>query len=415
MRYIILLFLLSFSLIGGEFKLKYWERGLTFVDYLKKHNIDAKSFYNKVAPDDIKFLSAIVGDAPYFESVKNGKLQETLIPLGDEMQIYLYKDGDGYGFDIVPIDYKTINDTVVVEIESGCYSDLKKAVNNPHLATYLKRAFNGAVDFTKLQKGDIIVIKYSQKSIGGIAWGEPTIEAAYVRHKYQDYFAIKSGDGYKIYVSEPIKDIKKSVKLVKKSSSISFKRPLSKMKITSKFTYKRWHPILHRYRPHLGTDFRGKSGTPIYSIADGRVVYAGWMRGYGKVTKINHGNGYISLYAHQSKINVKNGQRVKAGQIIGAVGSTGRSTGPHLHLGVYKRGRPINPMSVVDKTIKTESFIKKIVINSQNISSKLTNREKSVYNSLKKSTSKTPYIWKDLDKTVNITIKREKKSDSRVK
>jgi len=415
MRFIILFFILTLSIFAGDFKLKYWERGLTFGEYLKKYNIDTKSFYNKVSQDDIKFLSAIVGDAPYFESVKNGKLQETLIPLGDEMQIYVYKEKDGYGFDIVPIKYKLIKDTVVVKIESGCYSDLKKAVNNPHLATYLKRAFNGAVDFTKLQKGDSIVIKYKQKSIGGIAWGEPTIESAFVEHKGKDYFAIKSDDGYKIYSSDEVKESKKSVKLVKKSSSIKFGSPLSSMRISSKFTYKRWHPILHRYRPHLGVDLRGKRGTPIHAIADGKVIYAGWMRGYGKVTKINHGDGYISLYAHQSKINVKVGQKVKRGETIGAVGTTGRSTGPHLHMGVYKRGRPINPMGIVNKTVKTKTVLKKIVINSENISSKLTNREKSVYNSLKQTTSKDPYIWKDVNKTVNITIKREKKSDSRVK
>jgi len=416
MRFIVLFFILTLSIFAGDFKLKYWERGLTFGEYLKKFNIDANSFYNKVSQDDIKFLSAIVGDAPYFESVKDGKLQETLIPLGEEMQIYVYKDKDGYGFDIVPIKYKTIKDTIDVKIENGCYSDLKKAVNNPHLATYLKRAFNGAVDFTKLQKGDSIVIKYSQKSIAGVAWGEPTIEAAYVKHKNRDFFAIKSGDEYKIYSSEPLKESKKSVKLVKKSSSIKFGAPLSSMRVSSKFTYKRWHPILHRYRPHLGVDLRGKSGTPIHAIADGKVVYAGWMRGYGKVTKINHGDGYISLYAHQSRINVKVGQRVKRGEIIGAVGTTGRSTGPHLHMGVYKRGRPLNPMSIVNKRVKTKTVVKKIVINSKNISSKLTNREKSVYNSLKETTSnKNPYIWKDLDKSLNITIKREKKSDSRVK
>jgi len=416
MRLIILFFIVVVSLTGGEFKLKYWERGLTFGGYLNRYQIDATTFYNKVAADDIRFLSAIVGDAPYFESVKSGKLEETLIPLGDEMQIYVYRDKGGYSFDIIPIKYKTVNDTITIKIESGCYSDLKKKVNNPHLATYLKKAFNGAVDFTKLQKGDSIVIKYSQKSIGGIAWGEPIIKAAYVKHKNRDYFAIKSSDGYKIYSSDKIKESKKRVKYVKKSRAIKFVKPLASMRISSKFTYKRWHPILHRYRPHLGTDLRGRRGTPIYSIASGKVIYAGWMRGYGKVTKIDHGNGYVSLYAHQSRINVKVGQRVKAHQKIGAVGTTGRSTGPHLHLGLYKRGRPINPMRYIGRNIKIATVVKKIVVNSENISTKLTKSEKSVYNSLKQTTSKNnPYIWKDLDKNVNITIKREKKSDSRVK
>ena len=424
MRYILILFLFVFALYGSEYKLKYWEDGLTFGGYLNRYKIDATNFYKKIAPDDLRFLSAIVSNSPYFERVENGKLQETLIPLGDEMQIYVYRSGKEYNFDIVPIEYKVVNDTVAIDIQSGCYSDLKKRVNNPHLATYLKKAFKNSLDFTKLQKGDKIVIKYSQKSINGIAWGEPTILAAFVRHKNSDYFAIKSGNRYKIFcngLNSTKKSLKKSVKLVKKSRSITFGQPLSRMSISSKFTYKRWHPILHRYRPHLGVDLRGKIGTPIYAVASGKVVYAGWMRGYGKVVKINHGNGYISLYAHQSRIYTKVGAKVKKGQKIGAIGTTGRSTGPHLHFGIYKKGRPINPMGVVNRAIKRDYIVKKVVINSKNISSKLTKREKSVYNALKDSTSKEPYVWKDFDKPIDITInknniiKSENKSDNRVK
>ena len=420
MRYIIFLFLFVFSLFGGEFKLKHWENGLTFGAYLNKYNIDATTLFKKIAPDDMRFLSSIEGDAPYFENVKDGELQETLIPLGEEMQIYIYKDNNGYSFDIVPIKYKIINDTVTVNIEYGCYNDLKKAVNNPHLATYLKRAFKDAVDFTKLQKGDSIVIKYSQKSIAGIAWGEPTIKAALIRHKGKDYFAVKNKDSYKLYTSGELKsakkETKKEVKIVKKSSSIRFAKPLSNMRITSKFTYKRWHPILHRYRPHLGTDLGARRGTPIYAVASGKVIYAGWMRGYGKVVKIDHGNGYVSLYAHQSKIYVKAGQRVRVNQKIGAVGSTGRSTGPHLHFGMYKRGRPINPMRVINKTIKTGTIVRKVIVSSKNIDSTLTKREKRVYNSLKQITSKkNPFVWKSVDEIIEIKIKKESKSDNGVK
>jgi len=422
MRFIVLFFILAYSLFASEYKLKLWESGLTFVEYLNKFKIDANKFYNKVAPDDIRFLSAIEGGAPYFESVKNGVLQETLIPLGEEMQIYVYKKNNEYNFDIVPIEYKTVNDTVFVKIQTGCYKDLKKAVNNPHIATYLKRAFNGAVDFTKLQKGDSVIIKYSQKAIDGLAWGEPNIEAAYVKHKNADYFAIKGKDGYKVITNDNIaqasKQVQQKVKLIKKSSYIAFTKPLSNIRITSKFTYKRWHPILHRYRPHLGVDFGAKRGTPIYAIASGKVVYAGWMRGYGKVTKISHGGGYISLYAHQSRINVKVGQMVKAHQKIGAIGSTGRSTGPHLHLGVYKNGKPINPMRVVNKIVKTTTtVVKKVVVNLKNISTKLTINEKIVYNSLKKVNyeQNKPHIWRDFDKSVTITIKRDNKDANRIK
>jgi hypothetical protein len=87
-------------------------------------------------------------------------------------------------------------------------------------------------------------------------------------------------------------------------------------------------------------------------VAKGRVVYAGWMRGYGKVVKIDHGGGFVTLYAHQSRIKVRRGSYVKRGQVIGYVGSTGRSTGPHLHFGLYRNGRAVDPLKYLGKRSK---------------------------------------------------------------
>ena len=138
-----------------------------------------------------------------------------------------------------------------------------------------------------------------------------------------------------------------------------FGMPLRKVRITSSFSYRRWHPILRRYRPHHGTDFGARRGTPLLAVNSGKVIFSGRMGGYGKVVKIKHDGGYISLYAHQSRIRVKKGQHVKKGQVIGYVGSTGRSTGPHLHFGLMKNGRWIDPMKVLrKKSIKT-SIMKK--------------------------------------------------------
>jgi murein DD-endopeptidase MepM/ murein hydrolase activator NlpD len=137
------------------------------------------------------------------------------------------------------------------------------------------------------------------------------------------------------------------IKKIKRADK--FGMPLRHVRISSRFTYKRWHPILHRYRPHLGTDFAARRGTPLLAVAPGKVIFAGRKGGYGKVVKIKHSGGYVSLYAHQSRIRAKRGQRVKKGQVIGYVGSTGRSTGPHLHFGLYKNGRAIDPMKVLKK------------------------------------------------------------------
>jgi len=183
------------------------------------------------------------------------------------------------------------------------------------------------------------------------------------------------------------------------------------MRVTSKFTYKRWHPLLHRYRPHLGIDFGAPTGMPIHSIASGKVVYAGWMGGYGRVVKIDHGSGYLSLYAHQSKILVKKGQYVKSWQVIGKVGSSGRSTAHHLHLGVYKRGKPINPNRVLRHIVKVRDGIRRVKKSIKivtNLSKELPNRAKIVYNSIKKLNSHI-FKWKNLDSTINIVITNREK------
>lgn len=121
--------------------------------------------------------------------------------------------------------------------------------------------------------------------------------------------------------------------------------PLPFLRVTSGFTLRRFHPILGKERPHLGVDFGAPIGTPVMSAANGKVVEAGWENGYGNVVKICHGQ-LTTLYAHLSQIKVKKGQSVKQGQVIGLVGSTGLSTGPHLHYGMYKNGVAIDPMSV---------------------------------------------------------------------
>lgn len=115
-------------------------------------------------------------------------------------------------------------------------------------------------------------------------------------------------------------------------------------RVTSSFNPKRFHPISKKVRPHNGTDFGAPTGTPIRSVADGTVVYAGRNGGHGNFVKIVHQSPYKTSYSHLSKISVKKGQKVKQGQVIGKVGSTGASTGPHLHYQVWKNNKFVDAM-----------------------------------------------------------------------
>ncbi|MBE3035267.1 MAG: M23 family metallopeptidase [Actinobacteria bacterium] len=113
--------------------------------------------------------------------------------------------------------------------------------------------------------------------------------------------------------------------------------------IMSPFGY-RIHPILGYRKLHTGIDFGVGYGTPIHASDSGTVIYATWMSGYGNVIIIDHGRGISTLYAHQSSLAVGNGARVSRGQVVGYVGSTGFSTGPHLHFEVRVNGNPVDPM-----------------------------------------------------------------------
>ncbi len=115
--------------------------------------------------------------------------------------------------------------------------------------------------------------------------------------------------------------------------------------ITSYFGY-RYHPILHFTRFHAGLDIGASWGSPIVAAADGRIVAAGWAGGYGREVQIAHGGGVISLYGHMSQIVAQAGSFVRQGQVIGYVGSSGLSTGPHVHFEVRENGTPVNPLGV---------------------------------------------------------------------
>jgi len=115
--------------------------------------------------------------------------------------------------------------------------------------------------------------------------------------------------------------------------------------ITSRYGMRR-HPILRYTRMHAGVDFRGRTGQPVYAVTDGTVVFAGRHGGHGNYIKLNHGGGLQTGYAHLSRFAVSSGQRVRRGQVIGYVGSTGLSTGPHLHYELYRNGKTVDPLSV---------------------------------------------------------------------
>ncbi len=124
--------------------------------------------------------------------------------------------------------------------------------------------------------------------------------------------------------------------------------PLSYRRISSGFTNARFHPILRYYRPHHGIDYAAAYGTPVQSIGEGHVIFAGWDKGLGQAVRVRHAGSYVSIYGHLSRFapGIRSGVSVQQGQYIGRVGSTGLSTGPHLHFGFERAGRLVNFLGI---------------------------------------------------------------------
>ncbi|MDD2888511.1 MAG: peptidoglycan DD-metalloendopeptidase family protein [Aliarcobacter sp.] len=319
-----------------------WPRGETFLTFLDKYKISQKLYFD-LEKEDQELCSEISADGRYYlYTDDDGKLNQVLIPISEDIQLHIYKDSKNeYKFQTLPINYTEFTEVVAIEITESVSHDIAKATGDVTLAALIKSIFTEGVNFRKMQKGDFIALEYSQKAYLGKPLGMPDLKAAMVQIDGTSYFRFKNSKDDKYYDEKGTGFTK----------SYFFQIPISFTRISSEFTNKRWHPVLQRFRAHLGTDFSAPVGRTIFAAADGRIEFSGIKGGYGKTTIINHNNGYKTLYAHQSDWarGIKQGKTVKKGELIGYVGNTGLSSGPHLHLGLYKNGTAIDPLTVINK------------------------------------------------------------------
>ena len=320
-----------------------WPRGESFLTFLDKYKISQKLYFD-LEKEDKELCSEITADRTYYLYTEDdGSLNQVLIPVSEDIQLHVYKDSNNeYKFQTLPINYTEQTQTVAIQITESVSHDIQKATGDVTLAAVLKSLFQDSdVNFRKMQKGDFIALEYSQKAYLGRPLGMPDLKAAMVQIDGTSYFRFKNPKDDKYYDEKGSGFTK----------SFLFQIPLTFKQISSEFTNKRWHPVLKRYRAHLGTDFSAPVGRTIFAAADGRIEFVGIKGGYGKTTIINHNNGYKTLYGHQSDFakDTKQGKVIKKGELIGYVGNTGLSSGPHLHLGLYKNGTAIDPMTVLNK------------------------------------------------------------------
>ena len=225
-------------------------------------------------------------------------------------------------------------------INSSLWNAMKENNLDPMLAIQLSELFAWTIDFFAIQKGDHFTVIYDQDYVKGEKIGIEKIHAAVFNSSGQDFYAIffSQEDGQNFF-DEQGRSIRKEF----------LKAPMKMFRISSRFSTARMHPVLRIVRPHFGVDYAAPTGTPVYTIGDGVVVTRAYQPGGGgNFIKIKHNSVYTTTYMHLSKFapGVQPGSRVKQGDMIGFVGSTGLATGPHLDFRVFMNGSPVDPLNV---------------------------------------------------------------------
>lgn len=230
--------------------------------------------------------------------------------------------------------------TSEVVIESSLWNAMAGNGLPVELALELSDIYAWTIDFFGLQKGDSIRVYYDELYVDTTRIGIGRIYAAdfYHARKWQEAYWFEQ-DNIHNYFDADGNSLRKAF----------LKAPLNYKRISSRFTYARKHPIYKIVRPHTGVDYAAPAGTPVVTIGDGVVTMCQYKGGGGNTVKIKHNSTYTTAYLHLSKYakGLKVGQHVQQGQVIGYVGSTGSSTGPHLDFRVWKNGTPIDPLKMV--------------------------------------------------------------------
>jgi murein DD-endopeptidase MepM/ murein hydrolase activator NlpD len=314
--------------------------GESFYDLMKGHG---------VSDLDIMDMSASAKPVYDLRKIRSGyaynlELDLTDLPIRFEYEIssdrklVLNKAHNQWSAEVVHLEFDLIEDRVQGVIKSSLYLSLVDACGDTGLAVELADIFAWDIDFAlDLREGDRFGILYEKRWHDGQFKGRGRILAARFVNDGRTFDAVYDGEQAAYFDSEG-KSLQKQF----------LKSPLRFKYISSYFSRNRLHPILKIRRPHLGVDYAAPYGTPVRASADGRVDYVGWNGGMGKMIKIRHNAVYSTAYGHLSRYarGMKRNKTVRQGDIIAYVGSTGISTGPHLHYSFYKNGKLMDPLDI---------------------------------------------------------------------
>lgn len=342
---------------SGTFQSSYWvqeavQQGDSLADVLTRMGVgkdDIKQIMAKnTAERDMKNLRAdqsvnirvnAAGEVTDVQFFSDEELERNLVALEKVKGKWQASTSD--------LDMKTMPTLRSVHIRSSAIGDMLRSEIPSDIYIQLKEIFADTVEMQDLKEGDVIRLIYNSMYFRGQQMAVGDILAAEI---------VKGGKTYQAYYYSQGKGDEESGSYYDQNGkSLQQKegftiQPVSYSRISSPYGY-RVHPVLHTVRMHTGIDYAAPSGTPIKAAADGVVVFKGWKGGYGHTVMVRHNNGIETLYAHMSAFSTAEGA-VRAGEIIGYVGSSGRSTGPHLHYEARVNGQPVNPATVALPTPK---------------------------------------------------------------
>ena len=315
--------------------------GDSFGDILSSHGVDHAKIYEIVqeVKDTFNPRRIVLGKpyvilkakdsarTPQAFIYENNKIQYTVVNTNDSITAYKAEK---------PVSLKRR------EISGIITSSLSETIENEGLDFILTHELNNiyqwSIDFFRLQKGDRFKMIYTERYIDdSIYAGIENIEAAVFVHQdkpfYAFNFAVDSLGNEGDFYDEEARPLQ----------SFFLKAPLNYSRISSRYSPRRFHPVQKRWKAHKGTDYAAPHGTPIWSTADGVVIASSYTGGNGNYVKVRHNGTYTTQYLHMSKRNVRHGQRVQQGDVIGYVGSTGLATGPHVCYRFWVNGRQVDP------------------------------------------------------------------------
>lgn len=358
----------TYKEISGNIK-----KGETLFDIFRRYSLHMEELFQiKEASANIHRLRKLHPGQPYKIIIDdNSQINSFIYWIDNDSVLNIFRTESGFCAEKRAVEYEKRILHLGGVIKDNLISSMGNGRENTMLALQLSDIFEWDIDFsTDLRDGDIFKVVVEGHYLDGEFKKYGDILSAEFVNNGEVYRAYRfEYDGKADYYNDEGKSLRRAF----------LKAPLSFRRISSGFSSGRFHPILKIYRPHHGLDYAAPVGTPVSAIGDGTVIFAGKKGQYGNLVIIRHPNGYKTYYGHLSRFggSIKKGTKVKQGQVIGYVGSTGLATGPHLHYEVRIDNRPVNP--VIVKSLKGNSISKKLMTEFRDFKNQMDGRLASIW------------------------------------